>query len=85
MAKREKRYKICLTDDQRRQMMEEIEAFWLDEFDEEIGLIRRQAVFDCFMDRLAPAIYNRALEDATAWFRQNMENIGDDYYSLYRE
>ena len=37
------------------------------------------------MDRLVPAIFNRALEDAGAWFGQNMENIGDDYYSLYRE
>lgn len=85
MSKRTMLHRIHLTEDQKRDMFKDIEAFWLDEFDEETGLIKQQAVYDFFMDRFAPVIYNRALENAKAWYKQNMENIEDDYYSLYRE
>ena len=84
MSKREKLYGIHLTDDQRRSMMKEIESFWLDEFDEKTGLIKQQAVFDFFMERFAPSIYNRALDDAKAWCKQSMENMENDFFTLYK-
>jgi len=84
MSKREMLYRIHLTEDQKRNMMKEIESFWLDEFDEKTGLIKQQAVFDFFMEQFAPVIYNRALDDARAWCRQSMEKMEDDFYSLYK-
>ena len=77
-------YGIHLTDEQKRNMMKEIESFWLDEFDEKTGLIKQQAIFDFFMEQFAPNIYNRALDDAKAWCKRSMENMEDDYYSLYK-
>ena len=84
MPKREMLYGIHLTEDQKRNMMKEIESFWLDEFDEKTGVIKQQAIFDFFMEQIAPVIYNRALDDAKAWCKQSMENMQDDYYSLYK-
>ena len=84
MPKREMLYGIHLTDEQRRNMMKEIESFWLDEFDEKTGLIKQQAIFDFFMEKFAPGIYNRALDDAKTWFKRGMESMEDDYYSLYK-
>ena len=84
MPKREMLYGIHLTEDQKRNMMKEIESFWLDEFDEKTGVIKQQAIFDFFVEQIAPAIYNRALDDAKAWCKQSMENMEDDYYSLYK-
>ena len=84
MPKREMLYGIHLTEDQRRNMMKEIESFWLDEFDEKTGVIKQQAIFDFFVEQFAPVIYNRALDDAKAWCKQSMENMEDDYYSLYK-
>ena len=84
MPKREILYGIHLTEDQKRNMMKEIESFWLDEFDEKTGLIKQQAVFDFFMEHFAPVICNRALDDAKAWCKRSMENMEDDYYSLYQ-
>ena len=84
MSKREKLYGIHLTDDQRRQMLKEIESFWLDEFDEQTGLIKQQAIFDFFMEQFAPKIYNRALDDAKAWCKRGLESMEDDYYSMYK-
>ena len=84
MPKREMLYGIHLTDEQKRNMMKDIESFWLDEFDEKTGLIKQQAIFDFFMEQFAPVIYNRALDDAKAWCKQSMENMEDDFYSLYK-
>ena len=84
MSKREKLYGIHLTDEQKRKMLKDIESFWLDEFDEKTGLIKQQAIFDFFMEKFAPGIYNRALDDAKAWFKRSMESMEDDYYSLYK-
>ena len=84
MPKREMLYGIHLTEDQKRNMMKEIESFWLDEFDEKTGVIKQQAIFDFFVEQIAPAIYNRALDDAKAWCKQSIENMEDDYYSLYK-
>ena len=84
MSKREMLYGIHLTDDQRRSMMKEIEAFWLDEFDEKTGLIKQQAILDFFMEQFVPGIYNRALDDAKAWCKRSLENMEDEYYSLYK-
>ena len=84
MSKREMLYGIQLTDEQKRNMMKEIESFWLDEFDEKTGLIKQQAIFDFFMEQFAPSIYNRALDDAKTWCKRSVENMEDDYYSLYK-
>jgi len=65
-------------------MMKEIEAFWLDEFDEKTGLVKQQAIFDFFMEQFAPAIYNLALENAKAWCKRSLESMEDDYYTLYK-
>ena len=84
MPKREMLYGIHLTDEQKRNMMKDIESFWLDEFDEKTGLIKQQAIFDFFMEQFAPGIYNRALDDAKTWCKRSVENMEDDYYSLYK-
>ena len=84
MPKREMLYGIHLTDEQKRNMMKDIESFWLDEFDEKTGLIKQQAIFDFFMEQFAPSIYNRALDDAKAWCKRSVENMENDYYSLYK-
>ena len=84
MSKREMLYGIHLTDEQKRNMMKEIESFWFDEFDEKTGLIKQQAIFDFFMEQFAPGIYNRALDDAKTWCKRSVENMENDYYSLYK-
>lgn len=76
---------IQLTDEQKRSLMEEIQAFYLDERDEEIGIIHQQQLVDLFLEKLAPIVYNRALDDAMKWYKIQQDNIESDYYLLYRE
>ena len=76
---------VKLNDAQKKQILSEIKAFYLDVRGEEIGMIEEQQILDLFCEHLAPTIYNKALDDAQYWFRQQMENLSADYYLLYRD
>lgn len=64
--------------------MEEIRAFYLDVRGEEIGMIQQMQLAELFEEKLAPIIYNRALDDAKRWFSQMLDNLDSDYYTLYK-
>lgn len=69
---------------QKDKLKEEIKAFYLDMRGEEIGMIEQMQLLELFEERLAPVIYNRALDDAKRWFGQMIENLDSDYYTLYK-
>ena len=74
-----------LSDAQKNQMIGEIKAFYLDVRGEEIGMIEQQQILDLFCEHMAPIIYNKALDDAQYWYKQQMENLSLDYYMLYKD
>ncbi len=84
MKKTRKLPQIKLSDKQKEKMQEEIKAFYLDVRGEEIGMIEQMHLMELFEEKLAPIIYNRALDDAKLWFGQMMENMDSDYYALYK-
>ncbi len=82
MRKREYLPQIKLSDAQKKKLNEEIKAFYLDE---EIGMIEQMQLLELFQQKMAPIVYNKALDDAKMWYRQMMENAEDDYYALYKD
>lgn len=84
MRKRERLLQIKLSEDQKKKLLEEIKAFYLDERGEEIGMIEQMQLLDLFEQKLAPVIYNKALDDAKAWYSQMMDNLESDFYVLYK-
>lgn len=36
------------------------------------------------MEQMALIIYNKALDDAILWYKQQQDNLETDYYSLYK-
>lgn len=84
MKKRGNLPQIRLSDTQKDKLKEEIKAFYLDMRGEEIGMIEQMQLLELFEERLAPVIYNRALDDAKRWFGQMIENLDSDYYTLYK-
>ena len=75
---------IKLYDAQKKKLNDEIKAFYLDERGEEIGIIEQMQLLELFEQKMAPIIYNKALDDAKQWFSQMMENADSDFYSLYK-
>lgn len=84
MKKRERLPQIKLSDSQRQKLNDEIKAFYLEERGEEIGMIEQMQLMELFEQKLAPVVYNRALDDAKRWFSQMMDNIDADFYGLYK-
>lgn len=76
---------VNLTDEQKKQLMEEIRLFFEEELGEDIGFLRQQKVLDLFLEQLAPAVYNKALDDAMYWYKRQQDNLEADFYALYKE
>ena len=76
---------IAFFEKQKENLKDEIKAFYLDERGEEIGLIEQMQLLALFEQKMAPIIYNRALDDAKRWFTQMMDNLDCDYYTLYQD
>ena len=47
-------------------------------------MIEQIQLLDLFEQRLAPVIYNKALDDAKRWYGQMLDNLESDYYALYK-
>ena len=84
MKKRESLSRIRLSDSQRKKLTEELKAFYLTERGEEIGIIEQMQLLDVFEEKMAPIIYNQALDDAKKWFVKMMDNLDCDYGTLYK-
>lgn len=84
MKKRESLSKIKLSDSQKNKISAEIKAFYIAERGEEIGMIEQMQLIDLFEEKIAPIVYNKALDDAKQWFTQRLENADSDYYALYK-
>lgn len=84
MRKNDCMAQIKLSDSQKEKLNAEIKAFYLDERGEEIGMIEQMQLLELFEQKLAPIVYNRALDDAKRWFSQMIDNLDADYYALYK-
>lgn len=76
---------VSLTDEQKKNLMQEIAVFFREEYDEDIGIIKQQKLLDLFTEQLAPIVYNKALDDAILWYKRQQDNLEADYYTLYKE
>ncbi len=76
---------FILSGEEKKKILEEISAFYLDVRGEEIGIIERQQILELFLENLAPLIYNKALDDTFRWYQRVQENMEADFYSLYQD
>lgn len=76
--------KIKFSNEEKKKIMEEIQLFFQEERDEEIGFLAAEKLYDFFINELGQEIYNKALDDVKFWFSRGMENLESDFYSLYQ-
>lgn len=84
MKKRNSFSQVKLTEAQKEKLKEEIKIFYSAERGEEIGIIEQMQLLHLFEEKLAPVVYNKALDDAKRWFTQMMDNMDADFYALYK-
>lgn len=76
---------ITLSDDEKKQMLEDIKYYFATERDEDLGIIASESILDFFMETLGKCIYNKALDDAKLWYSRRMEDVEADFYTLYKQ
>lgn len=76
--------KIKFTSEEKKRMIEEIQEFFREERDENLGIIAAEDILNFVINTLGEEIYNKALDDARIWFKRNMENIEADFYAIYK-
>ncbi|MBS4208394.1 DUF2164 family protein [Bacillus sp. FJAT-50079] len=74
-----------LSVEKKREMIREIQTFFLEERGEEIGEIAAEICFEFIKDRLGPVFYNMAIHDARDIVEQRMQTLEEDLYALEKQ
>lgn len=71
-----------LTLEKKRQMIQEIQEFFLKERGEEIGEFAAEICFEFIKERLGPVFYNEGIRDAREVAEQRLQLLEEDLYAL---
>ena len=66
---------LKLTDEQKSGLCKKLVAIYFDEFDEEISDFKAERLLDAFLEKLAPAIYNTAVQDMKQFMFTQLEDM----------
>ncbi|MDF7797923.1 DUF2164 family protein [Pontiellaceae bacterium B1224] len=72
---------LKLSNARKDELRKKLVAIHFDEFDEEISDFKADQLLDAFLEKLAPAIYNVALQD----FKQFMFTQIEDMEAIYEK
>lgn len=67
--------KIELSPETHDRLVTELREFFQQEWDEEISRFKAGLLLDFFMDKLAPSVYNQAVNDAHSLMASRIEDI----------
>jgi uncharacterized protein (DUF2164 family) len=67
--------KIEIPKDIRKQLVEDIKAYFSKERDEDIGDLGAGLLLDFFLECIGPTVYNEALKDVYSFFSEKLEDI----------
>lgn len=73
-----------LDEDRRRQLIANLQGFYLQELDEEISVFRAEQVLDFLLDAIGPQVYNQAVQDARAYMQLKLDDLDGDVHEIER-
>lgn len=71
--------------EKKRNMIKEIQEFFLKERGEEIGELAAEICYEFIKDRLGPVFYNEGIRDAREMARERMQMLEEELYSLEKK
>ena len=71
---------IKIADDRKAQLVAELKAFYLNEFDEDISPFRAGQLLDFFLVKIGPGVYNQAVQDVRAYMQTRLDDLEGDVY-----
>jgi len=76
---------IDISRERRQEMVASIQRWFADEMDQDFGELKARLVLDFFLEEIGPEIYNGAIADAQAWFRDRVEDLEGSCHATPRE
>lgn len=73
-----------LSEKQRQELIYDIQRFFREERNEEIGVIAAEHVLSTLMASMVKRIYNSALDDVKAWWTKRADDLDYEFDGLYR-
>jgi uncharacterized protein (DUF2164 family) len=70
---------VTISDDARKQAVASIQRYFSEELDQDIGDLKAALVLDYFLTEIGPAVYNKAIVDAKAFFDERSADMGALY------
>lgn len=67
--------KIKLSAQQKGMLRQNVIAMFMDDFDEEISDFKADQILDTFIEKIAPSIYNAAIEDMKVYMMNQIEDL----------
>ena len=64
-----------LDPDRRKRLLSDLQAFFLDELDEEISEFRAEQVLDFVLASAGPELYNQAVQDARKYMQERLDDL----------
>lgn len=64
----------------RQQLVAELQAFFLERFDEEFSPFRAEQVLDFVSAALGPQVYNQAVQDARKVMQERLDDLDAEVY-----
>ena len=71
---------IEFSSESRQRIYESLQRYVREEFDEEIGVLRTQRLFEVVVKLIGATIYNQAISDAQAWLQGKLLDLGGDLH-----
>lgn len=75
---------LQLEPEERQRMIKEIQGFFREERDEELGLVAAEVILDFFLEGLGKVAYNKGLDESRKWFSRVMSDMEYGFEELYK-
>lgn len=66
---------IKINKEMKAKMIGDIQKYFLEERDEDLGDLASDMVLDFFIEKLAPEFYNQGVQDAYVYMRDRIEDV----------
>jgi uncharacterized protein (DUF2164 family) len=71
-----------MSKEEKEQLIADIQAYFLDEYDEEMSHLKAELLLDFFSSKLEAHFYNKGIDDATSFVLDRFTTFEDDLYAL---
>ena len=71
---------IDLDPARRARLVEEIQGFFLESFDEEVSAFRSEQLLDFFLGHLGPQVYNQGVQDARVFMQRKLDDLDGEVH-----